>query len=149
MKTSLTALFIFSLAMTGCSVDVTAVDVLKGFKSRDVVMRARVVEVGESCGGWSGIFVFGQDVKYDVLEVYKGPQNLSGKQVIVSHVLVGGGPTEDTTPRLKPWLFRPSTEVVLFLSSDEGFQSESADYFVCGGESVGVMFLRDGRLVWQ
>jgi hypothetical protein len=64
-------------------------------------------------------------------------------------VLVGGGPAEDKTPRLKPWLFRPSAEVVLFLSSDEGFQSESAEYFVCGGGAVGVMFLRDGRLVWQ
>jgi len=149
MRNSLAAVFMLSLTMTGCAGDVKGLDILKAVKSHDVVVRAKVVEVGPSDGFWSGIFVSRQDVKYDVLEVYKGPKDLAGKQITVSHALVGGGPTEDTTPRLKPWLFKPSTEVVLFLCSDETFQSEAADYFVCGGQTDDMMFVRDGRLVRQ
>ena len=134
------------LAMNGCSQSVPNMSILEGIKSHDCVVRAKIVEVGVSDGFWSGLFTAVQKVKYEILDVYKGQDIIVGKQVWVSHVLVGGGPVEDDydKPGLRPSLFVPGIEVVLFL--DKSFPGLSDSFYVAGDDSVGILFRRDGHL---
>lgn len=111
---------------------------LEAVKGHDVVLRAKVVEVARSPGFWSGTFAAVQEVRYDVLEVYKGPAALAGGQAKVGHVLVGHGPAEDTKPGLNPALVRPGAEVVLF--AKESFPGLEKGLYVCGDDPMGIGF---------
>ena len=135
---------ILILAMGGCSQNDQDMSILEGLKSHDCVLRARVVEVGVSPGYWSGLIVAVQKVKYEIIDVYKGQDLIDGKQVWVSHVLVGGGPVEDDTPRLCPRLFVPGIEVVLFIR--KSFPGLGDGIYVVGDDSIGILFRRDGHL---
>ena len=125
---------------TNPKVALSPVEVLEAVKRHDAAFRARIVEVGDSPGFGSGYLVARQSVKYTVLEVYYGTLVSKGDEVDVQHVIVGGGPAEDSKqPKLNPALMRPGREVILLVYGK--FPGCGKGLYVSGDDPAGVIFL--------
>ena len=85
--------------------------------SSDLVVQARVVEVGPSLGLWSGGYVVAQRVDYEIEGILKG--QLQDKRIRVAHYVIGGSLSADQkVARLSPSLFAKGNILVLFLVRD-------------------------------
>jgi hypothetical protein len=83
----------------------------------DLVLVAKVEEVGPSQGAWSGHIASVQRVKFKAVTVLKG--QLSSSTLEVEYYLVKNDPLADTKqPRLSPELFKAGNQLVLFLKAD-------------------------------
>jgi len=134
------------LAMNGAEpTEVGDLELLNCVRTHEVVIRAKVVEVGVSPGWWSGAFISVQRVRYVAVEVIKGDATMNSRQITVNHVLVGNGPWEDREPGLRQDLLKPDVEVVLFGSAS--FLEKGEGIFVVGDDRFGIMLVRDGRLL--
>lgn len=80
--------------------------------SSTLVFRGKVVGVGKSPGFWSGTIAATQDVKYQVVETFKG--QAPSERATVAFLLVHGARLSDAEPRLLPSFFAEGAEHVVF-----------------------------------
>ncbi len=119
---------------------------LDGVKDAEIVVRAEILEVQPSVGFWSGYLAGTQRVTYRAIRVYKG-QVAEGEELAVDHILVGGAPAEDGEPRLRPDLFLPGRQAILFIRTE--FPGLGKGLYVVGDDPVGVLFVRGKDLLFE
>ncbi len=124
----------------------TGTALLDGVKDSEIVVHAEVREVGPSLGFWSGFMPALQRVTYGVVRVYKG-EVAEGEELAVDHILVGSEPAADDEPRLRPDLFQPGRQVVLFIQTE--YPGLQKGLYVVGDKPVGVLFVRGEDLLFE
>lgn len=80
----------------------------------NIIMVGEIVEVGPPPAFWSGLFAAYQDVRYKVIDVFKG--TLPTKEVLVAHPVVHNSVTADKShPGLSPALFSVGNRLIILL----------------------------------
>jgi len=85
----------------------------------DVVVVAKIIEVGPAPEVWSGLLLFVQRVRFEVKDVLKGRVNKH--EIYVAHYVVKNSISADSKqPKLSPEIFKKGNTLLLFLNVDPG-----------------------------
>lgn len=124
-----TAIFILTYSLKVYCNETKDVSTLKALIVKsDLIIKARVLEIGQSPLFWSGYILATQQVKYETLEVLKGVY--TEKYLTVEHLIYPSKDVDQEKVCLLENIFKKENFVILFLEKSEG------DYYSLGNTLI-------------